>query len=304
MLSSLWQQSRALTATAAIMLLALLFSLIGIVVDPRVITGMPAWLKPAKFALSSAIYAASIAWLFRYLPDFPKTKSWTGGALAAILLLEVGIIDFQAARGRTSHFNVSTVEDAILFTVMGTAIGILWLLSVWVLITLFRQPFQDAVWGWALRLGMLISVLGLASGGLMVTPTAQQKAMARYERVTVSGAHTVGAPDGGPGIPGVGWSKEHGDLRIPHFLGQHALQIVPLIVWWRRRAITKRFVFAISGSYLALYLILSWQALRGESIVEPTTLTLTVLAMWFIATALALIPWERNGFGMRALHER
>jgi hypothetical protein len=304
MLSLLWQESRALTATAAIMLVDLLLNLVGLAVDPRIITGMPAWLKPAKFALSTAIFAASIAWLFRYLPDFPKMKRRVGSALAAILLLEVGIVDFQAARGTTSHFNVSTVENAVLFTIMGTAIGILWLLSVWITVALFRQPFKDLVWGWALRLGMLISVLGSASGGLMVTPTAQQIEMSRRERVLVSGAHTVGAPDGGPGIPGVGWSKQHGDLRVPHFMGLHALQIIPFVVWWRRRKSTTKFVFAISASYLALYLILTWQALRGESIVEPTTVTLIVLSVWLAATVGALVPFERNGYGMRALHER
>jgi uncharacterized integral membrane protein len=263
-------------------------------------------MKPVKFAISTAVFAVSMAWLFRYLPDFPKTKRWIGPALAVILNLEVGIVDVQAARGVSSHFNVGTAGNAILFSIMGGAIALLLLLSVWILTALFRQPFKDPVWGWALRLGMLITVLGSATGGLMTMPTSEQRAaIARHERVKVAGAHTVGAPDGGPGIPGVGWSEQHGDLRIPHFLGLHGLQIVPLIVWWRRRKAGLRFVFAIAGSYSALYGILAWQALRGESIAEPSVATLGVLGAWLVATTVALIPFQRNGYGIGgALHER
>jgi hypothetical protein len=304
-ISSFWQQSRALTITAALMLVDFLLNLCGLMFDPRIITGAPAWLKPAKFAISTFIFSASIAWLFRYLPDFPKTKRWVGPGLAAMLNLEVGIIDLQAARGITSHFNISTVENATLFAVMGVGIGIVLVLSVWILVALWRQPFRDPAWGWALRLGMLISVLGSASGGLMTVPTADQRAaMAHHERVSVSGAHTVGAPDGGPGLPGVDWSERHGDLRIPHFLGMHALQIIPFVIWLARRKRTVRFVFSVSASYLGLFLLLLWQALRGESIAHPSTVTMMALALWFIATAAALIPLERGAYPIEALHER
>ena len=88
--------------------------------------------------------------------------------------------------------------------------------------------------------------------------------------MTIAGAHTVGAADGGPGLPGTGWSTEHGDLRVAHFLGLHALQALPLValVLPRRRfadATRVRLILTAGGSYVALFGILLWQALRGQS---------------------------------------
>jgi hypothetical protein len=53
----------------------------------------------------------------------------------------------------------------------------------------------------------------------MLRPTPEQTKELRAGRISTVGAHTVGAPDGGAGLPGVNWSTEHGDLRIPHFFG-------------------------------------------------------------------------------------
>ena len=52
-----WGDSWPLMATAVLMLPSLVVSLLGLLLDPRVIAGAPAWLKPAKFALSTIIGA-------------------------------------------------------------------------------------------------------------------------------------------------------------------------------------------------------------------------------------------------------
>src|SRR5690349_1776238 len=104
----LWAGSPVLTAAGLLMTGALAASLIGLSVDPRVITGAPAWLKPAKFALSTAIYMLTLAWIFTKLPEWPRTRRIVGWMTAVILVLEVMIIDTQAWRGTTSHFNIGT----------------------------------------------------------------------------------------------------------------------------------------------------------------------------------------------------
>jgi hypothetical protein len=287
-----WRTSAPLTAAGLLMLAALAASLVGVAVDPRLITGAPAWLKPAKFGASTAIYLFTLVWVFTYLPDWLKTRRVIGWATAVILVLEVAIIDLQAWRGVTSHFNVGTTLDAALWITMGLAIMTQTLSSVAVAAALWRQRFRDEALGWAFRLGLSITILGASSGGLMAPPTGEQLAEARStHRMTVSGAHTVGAPDGGPGLPATGWSVEHGDLRVPHFLGLHALQALPLLALALRRGRWSetgrvRLMFVGAGSYLLLFGILLQQALRGQPLVDPDAMTVVAFAAWGVLTAL------------------
>jgi len=221
--------------------------------------------KPAKFGISTALYTATLACLFGHITVWPRFKRAMGLVIAAVVIVEVSIIDTQAARGVTSHFNVRTPLDASLFAVMSGAILMLLLANIGILVALFRQKFTDPAWGWALRLGLLITILGASLGGLMTRPThAQKELLQRHEHVTAVGAHTVGARDGGPGIPVLHWSSQHGDLRIPHFFGLHGIQIIPLFAWLIRRRRAVPAIFAFAGAYSAIVALLTWQALAGR----------------------------------------
>ena len=236
-LARLWRGDRVLVVTGLALLAALVPFVAGIWLDPRQVTNAPAWLKPSKFAVSTAIYSLTLAWVFSYLPGWPRTRRIVGRATAFVLLLEVVIIAVQAARGTTSHFNVGTPLDAGLFAVMGTAIVVQTVTSIAVAVALWRTRFADRAMGWALRLGMTLTICGAFTGGLMTTgPTEAQLAAAQVAgRLAIAGAHTVGGPDGGPGLPITGWSTRHGDVRVPHFVGLHAVQALPLAVWLMRR---------------------------------------------------------------------
>jgi hypothetical protein len=206
---------------------------------------------------------------------------------AIVFVLEVAIIDAQAWRGTTSHFNVSTPLDRILFAIMGAAIVLQTLTSVAVAVALWRQRFADRALGWALRLGMTLTIVGAFTGPLMTRPTSGQLADARAGHMTTAGAHTVGGDDGGPGVPVTGWSREHGDLRVPHFIGLHAMQALLIIAiglrrWTTSEAIRVRTMLAAAGSYASLFFLLLWQALRGQSVVVPDA-----IALWAVVTVIA-----------------
>ena len=219
LLDQMWRASPPLTVVGVLMLGVAIPSAIGIFIDPRIITGAPAWLKPFKFAISTAVYSLTLAWVFQFLTDWPRMRRIVGWTTAIVFVLEVAIIDTQAWRGTTSHFNASTPLDRILFGVMGTAILIQTLVSVTVAVALWRQRFADQALGWALRLGMTLTLLGAFTGPLMTRPTEAQLTVARAGGgIPIVGAHSVGGVDGGPGVPVTGWSKEHGDVRVPHFI--------------------------------------------------------------------------------------
>lgn len=294
-LRSLWRSSPPLTATGVLMLVVAVATVVAAIVDPRSIAGAPAWLKPLKFAMSTAIYSLTLAWVLGHLRTRSRLRGLVAWTTAGVFVLEVAIIDLQAWRGTTSHFNASSPLDATLFAVMGIGIGLQTLASVWVAVMLWRQPFTNRVLGSALRWGMTLTIAGALVGPLMTMPTGVQleRARAGLGMPTV-GAHTVGAPDGGAGLPVTGWSREYGDLRIPHFVGLHAIQVLgilalllPRLVPTERRRL--RLLHAVTASYGTAFLLLLAMALRGDSPLSPSAPSLAVLLLWGTATTAAVL---------------
>jgi hypothetical protein len=151
------------------------------------------------------------------------------------------------------------------------------------------------VLGWALRLGLTLTIVGASFGGLMTQPTAAQLLELRAGHPNAVGAHTVGAPDGGPGLAVTGWSKQHGDLRVPHFLGLHAFQALPLLALGLRRSRRSEpqrigLIWVAGASYAGLMAILLGQALAGQPLLAPHTAAAVALLAWAL-TSSALTVW-------------
>lgn len=223
--------------------------------DDRLVLGINAWIKPMKFALSIVIFLWTFAWLLQYVQSVKNVKFISWG-IAICMVVEMVIITIQAARGVPSHFNITSIPNAIMFSTMGTFIGINTFLVLYTLILFFTKGVHipDTLSLMAWRAGLLLFFLGGISGGLMVTNLA----------------HTVGAPDGGPGLPFVNWSTIAGDIRIAHFITIHGLQLVPLIVHAFRDRVKYQLAFTLVtfGMYSALCITLHLIALNGRPLIN------------------------------------
>lgn len=266
LLSRAWAFSRPLTFVGVTMVLTLLVALAGVLLDPRVITGAPAWLKPAKFAISISIYCFTLLWLLTFVRGRPRLVRSVAWATAIALGLEMVIIVGQVLRGATSHFNFATSLDGALWGAMGAFIVVAWAANLLTAVLLILQRLPDPAFAWSLRLGVLVSFVGMGVAFSMTVPTAEQLAASEAgETVLVAGAHSVGVEDGGPGLPITGWSTTGGDLRVPHFFGLHALQALPLLgllltsfgPGWLRVGHRVGLAWTAGLSYLGLVLVLT-----------------------------------------------
>ena len=301
-----WRRNDPLAALGLAMLALMVVALVGLAVDPRVFTGAPAWMKPLKFAVSVAMYGATLLWMLTFIPDRPRLVSLVSWGLFIGFSLELILITVQVLRGTTSHFNQTTPFDAAVFGVMGAAIVTMRLLNAVVAVLLLRQRFAPPPVVWGVRLGLIAALLGMAVAFFMTQPTPDQLALLDAAGASpIVGAHAVGVADGGPGLPVVGWSTTGGDLRVGHFLGLHALQGLPLLglavarfgpTWLTMRA--RSLLVGIVGlAWIGLTALVVWQALRGQPVIAPDGLVLAALAGGFGVSAIAagaVIAWSRN----------
>lgn len=216
--------------------------------DDRTLMGVNVWMKPMKFSISIGIFSWTMAWFLFYLPQIRKVQKIKLTIIIAMLIEQV-IIIYQASRGELSHFNVSTIGNAVLFQIMGVAILINTIMVFWAYLLFAEVESLFPGYRRGIRLGMLIFIVASMEGFLMAGNLS----------------HTVGAADGQEGIFFLNWAKAYGDLRIFHFLGLHALQAVPLFAWFYARDNVRR-VNIFAAVYFILSLGTLWNALAGRGI--------------------------------------
>jgi hypothetical protein len=225
--------------------LAALFIILSRMTNVQVYN-VSAWYKPLKFALSIGLYAWTMAWYCDYLPNFNiKLFNWS---TIVLLGFEIVYIAIQAYRGQLSHFNVSSPMYSALYMCMAAAASLVTIYTAYIGLLFFTQSFSTLPnhYLWAIRLGIIIFVVFSFEGFVMGS------------RMT----HTIGGPDGEAGIALLNWSTKYGDPRIAHFIGMHALQVLPIIAYYALR--NTKLTFVLAGMYALLAIYTLMQALAGK----------------------------------------
>jgi hypothetical protein len=212
------------------------------------VMGVNAYIKPMKFYLSGFILAWTMGYVMQFLANQRQVTIYNWIYVITISY-ELIAITWQAALGKQSHFNKDTTFDTAVFYMMGFMITVVTLWTAFIGYLFFAQKEFAAsmILIWSIRLGLIMTALFALEGGVMASLLR----------------HSVGGTDGGAGLPLVNWSKHHGDLRVAHFFGIHALQIVPILSMLLAKSV--QHVFIIAGLFFLFVTFTLVQAFLGKS---------------------------------------
>lgn len=268
-----WRENRLLVCAIGFSLLCLVISTGGLAFNYKEIAGEHAWIKPFKFSISLAVYSFTLLWYSRFLTNHPRLIKRISVASFAGTVVELSVIITQVLRGEASHFNTSTAFNHTMFVLAVCAIMPLAVSTVLLFVHVLRERQLPPVIRVTLSWALLVTIVGFLPGVIMLLPGSIPGGLANHQ---IFDGHTIGYPDGGPGIPYLGWSTVAGDLRVAHFVGIHALQLIPLFGLLISQLFPllnsqkqKSLVSIFSLCYLSMILLLTVQALGAESCFSP-----------------------------------
>lgn len=253
---ALARADRTLLLTAAANLALVPPLVVAALVDDRTLDGANIWIKPIKFAVSFAIYTGTLAVMVPLAGAAfarSRARAWLARIAVAAGAFEMFWIILQAARGTRSHFNEASPFEQAMYGLMGLFAVAVVLAPLGLGLKALRLPAGG------LRSGLVAAtLLNVLLGGLFGVLLSRNK------------SHFIGG-DGtdASALPFVGWSTTGGDLRIAHFLGLHAMQVMLgiglLAAAWRPRAGTV-VVWLAAAVWTAATVWLAVLALRGQPI--------------------------------------
>ena len=234
-------------------LLCLILSVIFIILTKYTNTqvyNVNSWYKPFKFAFSTFLFAWAMAWYCYYLPNFDTNSfNWRG---VILLGFEIFYIAFQASTGGLSHYNLSTPVYVALYSMMAFAATLVTLYTAYIGVLFFTNSFPELpnYYVWAIRLSIILFVVFSFEGFAMGSKLN----------------HSVGALNDNSNLFIIGWSKTVGDLRVSHFIGMHALQVLPILSYYVFK--NTKLTFGLSIIYGMLAIMTLIQALKGRPFIK------------------------------------
>jgi hypothetical protein len=252
------QRQRLLTVFGLLMLAAMLPALLALALDARMLRGVSVWMKPLKFMASVGLFSLTTAWFAGLVSEAQRDNRVMRGVAWVVVVaggLEVFYISLQAALGQASHFNFTDKLHALLYQLMGVGAVAMCITQAVLAQQIARhpQPGVNLLWQRAVRSGLWLTLLLGAGTGIVLAGIQ---------------------PPSGAGLPVVGWHGA-GDLRMAHFLGMHAQQLLPLAGWllvnnataapqWRSRVLT-----GAAMAYVLLWAAALLLGLQGAAFKPP-----------------------------------
>lgn len=291
---------RPLTATGIGFAALAAFALVAMLVDDRTLLGESVWVKVFKFAFAFFAYNLTLAWLIGHMTRARRFGWWAGTAFAFLSVPEVGVIAMAASLGTYSHFNsTDSLSNLIVQSAFEYGVPFFLVINLAMGIVVLWQRIGDRAVTAVIRWGLLLSSLGMIAAFFILAVAEQRRRVvedAYGNAVELSAGHGVGDPDG-KGMLLTGWSVTGGDMRVPHFIGLHGIQVLIVaslvlgalavrFAWLRGDRTRARIVHSLGLGYLGVFATTVWQAARGQSLVHPDAAT---LAAFGASAAVALI---------------
>jgi hypothetical protein len=253
LLKVIYDRNKLLAQLGTVSMLLSVVLLILAFILPLQFLGVNALIKPIKFCLSIAVFAYTMAYLLHYLENKKQVRRYSRVAVVA-MGVELFAIISQALRGQASHFNITDLYGGILYGLMGVFIVILTTYTLFLAILFIKQedfiiPQSVAL---SIKIALVFFVIFSYFGGY----------------ISANNGHTVGASDGGNGLPFLNWSTFFGDLRVAHFFGIHSLQIIPIFAYFTYKNLRQFnqvfLVWLFSLLYFSFVFFTMIQALNGK----------------------------------------
>ncbi|MEM7811100.1 MAG: hypothetical protein AAF532_06450 [Planctomycetota bacterium] len=218
------------------------------------------WRKPTLFCFSSAVTCLSLAWAVT-LRSPRRFDAATHTAFAVAIVVEVGLITLQQARGVPSHFNTATDFDAaVLAGIKSTVAIVTAVIGLETLLACGRLRATADV-RLAARAGLFLLLLSCLIGFVIELQGERELAAGRSPQ-------TFG---------------EAGVMKFPHGVPMHAIQILPTAAFLLRRVGARTrlrllCVEVVASGVVAATAYAASQTLLGRGRFDPAEISIVVTA--------------------------